>query len=121
MANRVVDLSIDTPIDVPRAIELLGNQAKIFYQMLGKLEKLSLTPALTDIAQAINDRDFNKYKSKAHSLKGASGYIGASNLHYSCYHIQECFHADNYEEMLNLYPLLIESAIEFKIASRNIL
>ena len=92
MANRVVDLSVDTPIDVPRAIELLGNQAKIFYQMLGKLEKLSLTPALTDIAQAINDRDFNKYKSKAHSLKGASGYIGASNLHYSCYHIQECFH-----------------------------
>ena len=89
--------------------------------MLGKLEKLSLTPALTDIAQAIDDRDFNKYKSKVHSLKGASGYIGASNLHYSCYHIQEYYFSDNYEEMLNLYPLLIESAIEFKIASRNIL
>ena len=50
MANRVVDLSVDTPIDVPRAIELLGNQTKIFYQMLGKLEKLSLNPALTDIS-----------------------------------------------------------------------
>ena len=87
MANRVVDLSVDTPIDVPRAIELLGNQAKIFYQMLGKLEKLSLNPALTDISQAINERDFAKYKNKVHSLKGASGYIGASNLHYSCYHI----------------------------------
>ena len=49
MANRVVDLSVDTPIDVPRAIELLGNQTKIFYQLLGKLEKLSLNPALIDI------------------------------------------------------------------------
>ena len=87
MANRVVDLSVDTPIDVPRAIELLGNQTKIFYQMLGKLEKLSLNPALTDISTAIDERDFAKYKNKVHSLKGASGYIGASNLHYSCYHI----------------------------------
>ena len=92
MANRVVDLSVDTPIDVPRAIELLGDQTKIFYNMLSKLEKLSLLPTLTDTAQAIDDRDFAKYKNKVHSLKGASGYVGASNLHYSCYHIQECFH-----------------------------
>ena len=91
MTNRVVDLSVDTPIDVPRAIELLGNQTKIFYQMLGKLEKLSLIPALTDIASAIEEHDFNKYKSKAHSLKGASGYIGASNLHYCCFYIQESY------------------------------
>ena len=97
MANRVINLSVDTPIDVPRAIELLGNQTKIFYQMLGKLEKLSLLPALTDIAGAIDDRDFAKYKSKVHSLKGASGYIGASNLHYSCYNIQEFFLAEDYE------------------------
>jgi len=29
--NRVVDLSIDKPIDVAKAIVLLGNQTKIFY------------------------------------------------------------------------------------------
>ena len=55
--------------------------------MLGKLEVLSLNPSLKDLAQAVEERDFNKMKSKAHSLKGASGYIGASCLHYSCYHI----------------------------------
>ena len=60
-------------------------------------------------------------KSKAHSLKGASGYIGASCLHYSCYHIQDKFMAGNYERMLDYYPLLIESAIDFKIESRKIL
>ena len=85
--NRVVDLSIETPIDVAKAIVLLGNQTKIFNQMLGKLEVLSLNPSLEALAQAVEDRDFPKMKSKAHSLKGASGYIGASCLHYSCYHI----------------------------------
>ena len=48
--NRVVDLSIDKPIDVAKAIVLLGNQTKIFYQMLGKLEILSLNPSLEALA-----------------------------------------------------------------------
>ena len=119
--NRVVDLSIDMPIDVQKAIILLGNQTKIFYQMLGKLEMLSLNPSLEALAQAVEERDYSKMKSKAHSLKGASGYIGASCLHYSCYHIQDQFMAGNCEKMLDYYPLLIESAIDFKIESRKIL
>ena len=85
--NRVVDLSVEKPIDVAKAIVLLGNQTKIFYQMLGKLEQLSLNPSLESLAQVVEERDYPKMKSKAHSLKGASGYIGASCLHYSCYHI----------------------------------
>ena len=89
--------------------------------MLGKLEMLSLNPSLEALAQAVEDLDYPKMKSKAHSLKGASGYIGASCLHYSCYHIQDQFMAGNYEGMLDYYPLLIESAIDFKIESRKIL
>ena len=83
MAERPIELSPDKPIDIKRAIERLGNEEKIFYKMLGKLEKLSLTPSMTDIAKAINERDFNEYKTKVHGLKGASGYIGAENIHYS--------------------------------------
>ena len=119
--NRVVDLSEKDSIDVEKAIELLGNHPKIFYQMLGKLEELSLDPALEAMSDAVNLRDFGRMKSKAHSLKGSSGYIGASNLHYSCFHIQEQYVAGNYERMLDYYPLLIESAIEFKVESRKIM
>ena len=54
-------------------------------------------------------------------MKGASGYIGASCLHYSCYHIQDQFMAGNFERMLDYYPLLIECSIDFKIESRKIL
>jgi len=89
--------------------------------MLGKLEVLSLNPSLEALAQAVGDRDFPRMKSKAHSLKGASGYIGASCLHYSCYHIQDQFMAGNFDRMLDYYPLLIECAIDFKIESRKIL
>ena len=96
MAERAIELSPDTPIDIKRAIDRLGNEEKIFYKMLGKLENLSLTPTMTDIAKAINERDFNEYKTKVHGLKGASGYIGAENIHYSCYHIQEHFYVGNY-------------------------
>ena len=69
----------------------------------------------------MQEKDYRKMKSKAHSLKGASGYIGASCLHYSCYHIQDHFMNQNYDKMLDYYPLLIESAIEFKIESRKLL
>ena len=63
--NRVVDLSVEKPIDVAKAIVLLGNQTKIFYQMLGKLEQLSLNPSLEALAQAVEERDYPKMKSKA--------------------------------------------------------
>ena len=109
--NIVVDQSEKRAIDAQKAIELLGNHPKIFYQMLGKLEDLSLGPALDSLADAVERRDFAKMKSKAHSLKGSSGYIGATNLHYSCNHIQEQYAAGNYERMLEYYPLLIESSI----------
>jgi len=57
-------------------------------------------------------------KDLAHSLKGASGYIGASRLHYACYFIQKHFVNGQKEKMLEYYPTLVEAAIEFKVYSR---
>ena len=39
-------MTSNVPIDVEKAIELLGGHEKIFYQMLKRLEDLSLIPAL---------------------------------------------------------------------------
>jgi HPt (histidine-containing phosphotransfer) domain-containing protein len=60
-------------------------------------------------------------KANAHSLKGACGYVGASRLHYSCYYIQEAYLLNQFDKMLEKYPRLVESAIEFKRYSRKIL
>ena len=60
-------------------------------------------------------------KQGAHQLKGASGYVGAGRIHYVCYHIQNAFQLGQHQRMAELYPLLIESSIEFKRFSRKYL
>ena len=59
----------------------------MFYTMLSKFEEMSLNKCMQDIAEAVNEKNMLKMKNAAHSLKGSSGYIGASHLHYACYFI----------------------------------
>lgn len=63
----------------------------MFYMMLSKFEEMSLLKCMEDIARDIDKGDYQEYKNDAHSLKGASGYIGAGHIHYACYFIQENF------------------------------
>ena len=56
--NKVHDFSVEKPIDIKKAVEALGGEEKIFYSMLGKLEKMSLNPTMINLADAINERDF---------------------------------------------------------------
>jgi len=63
----------------------------LYYTMLGRLETMSLNTNMKAIAVAVELQDWNQMKTKAHSLKGACGYVGASRLHYACYFIQEAF------------------------------
>jgi len=39
------------------------------------------------IKSAVETLNYDDYKEHAHALKGASGYIGASRIHYACYYI----------------------------------
>jgi HPt (histidine-containing phosphotransfer) domain-containing protein len=89
--------------------------------MLGRLESMSLDPNIKDIAEALDCRDFNKMKSKVHNLKGACGYVGASRVHYACYWIQDAHFHGQVQEMIDLYPKLIEASVEFKRYSRQVL
>ena len=86
--------------------------------MLMQLEKLSLLVMMEKIVPAIDGKDYKTFKVHAHSLKGSSGYVGASKVHYACYYIQEHHYHERFEEMIKYYPLLVEAAIEFRIYSR---
>jgi HPt (histidine-containing phosphotransfer) domain-containing protein len=86
--------------------------------MLENLEKLALNKTMKDMIPAYDNRNYQAMKDLAHSLKGASGYIGASRLHYACYFIQEHFVYNRHPQMLEYYPTLVEAAIEFKVYSR---
>ena len=54
-------------------------------------------------------------------LKGSSSYIGASNVHYMSYFIQENFEYKNIDKMWAYYPGLIEACIQFRTYSRTII
>ena len=60
-------------------------------------------------------------QSGAHSLKGSSGYVGASKIHYACYYIQDAYSSGNYSGMVLYYPLLVEAIIEFQRYSRELI
>ena len=75
---------------------------------------------MKDIIPAYENQDHKAMKDLAHSLKGASAYIGASRLHYACYYIQEHFVYNRKDKMIEYYPTLVEAAVEFKIHWRQL-
>mgnify|MGYP000867874157 CR=1 FL=1 len=89
--------------------------------MLKRLEVMSLTSCMTQVAEGINQQDYNKMKQGAHQLKGASGYVGAGRVHYVCYHIQNAYQTNDFARMVEYYPMLVEYSIEFKRFSRKYL
>ena len=114
-------MDTSTPIDIDLAIQGLGGEPQIFYMMLGNLEGMTLNQTMKNIILPFEQKKYEEMKNLAHSLKGASGYIGASRIHYACYFIQEHFVFERYDKMLEYYPSLVEAAIEFKIHSRKII
>jgi HPt (histidine-containing phosphotransfer) domain-containing protein len=82
-----MEMDTSTPIDIDLAIMGLGGEPKIFYMMLGNLEEMALKKTMAEMVNEYDNKNYKKMKDQAHSLKGASGYIGASRLHYVCYFI----------------------------------
>ena len=85
------EFSIETPIDIESAVEGFGGEDTIFYMMVDKLESMTLNKIMKDLVPAYENKDYKEIKMLAHSLKGASAYIGASRLHYACFFIQAHF------------------------------
>ena len=112
---------ISTPIDVTTAIQGLGGESRMFYKMLESLEKMTLNETMLKITDAYDAKNYKVLKELAHALKGACAYIGASRLHYVCFFMQEHFIQERYEKVVDLYPSLVEAAIEYKVYSREIL
>lgn len=43
--------------------------------------------SMKKIKDAIKNKNWKDMMDGAHTLKGASGYVGASRIHYACYFI----------------------------------
>ena len=51
---------------------------------------------------------------------GSSGYVGAGKIHYACYYISEAFNSNNFKQMVDYYPLLVEAVVEVKKLSDEV-
>ena len=60
----------------------------MFYTMLGTLEDLTMNKVMNNLVKAYDENNTGDLKFEAHSLKGASAYIGASKIYYACFYIQ---------------------------------
>ena len=109
---------ISTPIDIATAVSGMGGEERMFYRMLESLESMTLTKTMTDIVDAYDAKNYKQLKDLAHALKGACAYIGAGRLHYVCFFMQEHYVFERYEKVVEMYPSLVEAAIEFKVYSR---
>ena len=87
MDVKVFELEPSTPIDVQGAVRYLGLNIDLFYEMLEMFENKNLTKNMISLAEAVNEGNYKTIKAVAHTIKGASGYIGASHIHYACYFI----------------------------------
>ena len=79
---------MNTPVDKEKALEILGGDEDMFYHMLGQFESMAkLEEVMAKLATCVEQEDWANMKEAAHSLKGASGYIGAMPIHQACLHI----------------------------------
>ena len=93
----------------------------MFYMLLSKFESMTLSPTLRDIIKHFDQLNYTEVKNLAHTLKGTAGYIGASRLYYQCYYMQLHYCQGEYDIMMRYYPGLVEAAVDFKVACRELL
>jgi HPt (histidine-containing phosphotransfer) domain-containing protein len=111
------ELDISIPLDTKKAISYFGSE-DTYYRLLQQYEDVSLLNDLKELAKAVNDNNYKEVKERIHSIKGASAYAGASRVTDHCYWMQYYYLEDQFDKMMDLYPKLMESVVEFRVWHR---
>ena len=56
------NLDITEPVDMKSATVSLGNNNKLFYDLLERLEEMSITTCMTQLANALKFEDWHRMK-----------------------------------------------------------
>ena len=71
-------------MDTISGIERLHGNEKLYYNMLHRLETLTLSQSLAKIATAYDKKDREELQEFICSIKSAFRYIGAGRLYFIC-------------------------------------
>ena len=114
-----VDFDLSLPLDYNKAVSALNGNEQLYFSMLSRFENSSLNECLTQLKEGIEGGELDKVYQGYHTLKSASGYIGAGRVHFACYFIQEAQRQKDMRKLMYSYPLLVETCIEFRIYARK--
>lgn len=89
--------------------------------MIERFENLAINTSLDQISEGLNEGDWLKMSVGAHSLKGAAGYSGTGRIYYMCCYIMSAYRSNDFQSMIQQYPLLVETCIEYKRFARKFL
>lgn len=114
------ELDKSTPLDTKTAIGYFGSEES-YFRLMEQYEQISLLSDLEGCAKAVEEKDYHEVKERIHSIKGASAYAGASRVTDHCYWMQLYYMEGEVQKMMDLYPKLIESIVEYRVYHRKIL
>ena len=81
-------MNLESPVDIESAIDNLGGDFMLYYDNLRKLDDANLNLIMLDIANALNQEDWDEVDFIATSLKPAFAQVGAGRLHFIFHYIQ---------------------------------
>lgn len=114
------ELNKSTPLDSKTASGFFGSEDS-YFGLLERYEEVSLLSDLKTLAKAVDDLDYLEVRNRIHSIKGASAYAGASRVTDHCYWMQYYYEEGDNQKMMDLYPALIASLVEFRVYYRKVI
>ena len=99
----VQQFQVEHVIDVKTAVQILGDNNALFFNLLSKFEDDLLLKSLECIEVAIYAEDFSQVDFHAQKLKGSCAYIGAYRLFYACHFIQHFYHTQDFAKVVDYY------------------
>ena len=82
-------MNLESPVDIESAIENLSGDFMLFYDNLRGLHDANLNQIMLDIANALNQEDWDEIEFIVTSLKSAFAHVGAGRLHFIFHYIQD--------------------------------
>ena len=103
-------------IDLPDVLERVQDDKELLLELLDIFQEdfVGKRKALT---QALQEKDAQKIKELAHSIKGASGNISAKAMHANCLKIEQMARENN---LTQIESLLLDLNGQFEALKENI-
>ena len=114
------NLDLTTPLDFKLVLSVYGDK-RLFFHLIPSFEKQWLFKHFQSIANCARDGDFLELYLGVHSLRGGSGYCGASKVYADWWWIEQCYNSFQYVNMMKHLLNLIEHSAEFCVYSRIVI